>query len=307
MSKHNRNNNPTFRPNQHLFQKDDHQHLNQYGQDPHERDRELLRAIFGKESTANDPLAALDRIANQSSKTVKELRSMREAFVDFRDDHTAIAALMTCAILAIGNEEEQKALRDYLNDDEDETPDDQESQDTSTPNSDDHSRTRPEKGNDAVKYALRTDFDMNAIMRAAIDATEEDPTTVRKVTEAIVACLKHHMEAHSFTAKRFMSELDKAVRKRAEGGSDPTDFDAVVAVVKNALPAIVAAVADTTGFDRTVVDRIAFSELLAAKKTLIKTSRVASGSEARQMMDELEKADLRGTSGRRDANGVEVE
>ena len=47
--------------------------------------------------------------------------------------------------------------------------------------------------------------------------------------------------------------------------------------------------------------------VLAAKKTLTNSSRVASGSEARQMMDELEKADLRGTSGRRDANGVEVE
>ena len=305
MSKHNRNNNPTFRPNQHLFQKDGHQHLNQRGQDQHER--ELLRAIFGKESTANDSLAVLDRIANQGSKTVKELRSMREGFADFRDDLTSIAALMTCAILAIGNEEEQKALRDYLDDNEDETPDDQESQDTNTPNSDDHSKKGPEKDADTVKYALRTDFDMNAIMHAAIDTTEEDPDTVRKVTEAIVACLKHHMEAHSFTAKRFMSELDKAVRKRAAGGSNPTDFDDAVAVVKNALPAIVAAVADTTGFDRTVVDRIAFSELLAAKKTLVNTSRVASGSEARQMMDNLQKADLRGAHGKRDVNGVEVE
>ncbi len=307
MSKHNRNNNPTFRPNQHLFQKDGHQHLNQRGQDQHEHERELLRAIFGGESTANDSLAALDRIANQGSKIVQELRSMREAFADFRDDLTAIAALMTCAILAIGNEEEQKALRDYLDDDEDETPDDQESQDTGTSNSDDHSKQGPEKDTDTVKYALRTDFDMNAIMRTAIDATEEDPTTVRKVTEAIVAYLKRQMETPSFTAKRFMSELDKAVRKRAAGVSDLTDFDAAVDVVKNALSTIVAAVADTTGFDRTVVDRIAFSELLAAKKMLVNTSRVASGSEARQMMDDLQKADLRGARSGRDVNGVEVQ
>ena len=302
MSKHNRNNNPTFRPNQHLFQRDGHQHLNQRGQDPHERDRELLRAIFGKESTANDPLAALDRIANQGSKTVKELRSMREAFDDFRDDLTAIAALITCAILAIGNEEEQDALRAFL--DEDEAPDDQESQDT---NSDDHSRTRPGKGTDTVKYALRTDFDMNAIMRAAIDVTEEAPATVRTITETLVAYLKSQLKTQSSTAKRFMNELDKAVRKRTEGGSDPTDFDAAVAVVKNALPAVVAAVSDITGFDRAVVDRIAFAELLAAKRVLVSSSRVATGSEARQMMDELEKADLRGAHGKPDTNGVEVE
>ena len=255
-----------------------------------------------KESTANDPLAALDRIANQGSKTVKELRSMREAFDDFRDDLTAIAALITCAILAIGNEEEQDALRAFL--DEDEAPDDQESQDT---NSDDHSRTRPGKGTDTVKYALRTDFDMNAIMRAAIDVTEETPATVRTITETLAAYLKRQLKTQSSTAKRFMNELDKAVRKRTEGGSDPTDFDAAVAVVKNALPAVVAAVSDITGFDRTVVDRIAFAELLAAKRVLVSSSRVATGSEARQMMDELEKADLRGAHGKPDTNGVEVE
>ncbi len=159
----------------------------------------------------------------------------------------------------------------------------------------------------SLDNALRTDFDLNAIMRAAIDATEEDPAAVRKITEAIVACLKHHMETPSFTAKRFMGELDKATRKRVVGGSNPTDFDAAVAVVKNALPTIVAAVADTTGFDRTVVDRIAFSELLAAKKMLVNTSRVASGSDARKMMDDLQKADLRGAHGEPDTNGVEVE
>ena len=104
-----------------------------------------------------------------------------------------------------------------------------------------------------------------------------------------------------------MNELDKAVRKRTEGGSDPTDFDAAVAVVKNALPAIVAAVSDITGFDRAVVDRIAFAELLAAKRVLVSSSRVATGSEARRMMDELEKADLRGAHGKPDMNGVEVE
>ena len=307
MSEHNRNNNPTFRPNQHLFQKDDHQHLNQHGQDPHERDSELLRAIFGKESTANDPIAALERIANQGSKTVKELRSMREAFDDFRDDLTAIAALMTCAILAIGNEEEQKALREYLDDDEDETPEDQQSQDTDTPNSDGHSCTRPGKGTDTLKYALRSDFDMNEVMRAAIDVTEETPATVRTITETLAAYLKRQLKTQSSTAKRFMNELDKAVRKRTEGGSDPTDFDAAVAVVKNALPAAVAAVSDITGFNRAVVDRIAFAELLAAKRVLVSSSRVATGSEARQMMDELEKADLRGAHGKPDTNGVEVE
>ena len=104
-----------------------------------------------------------------------------------------------------------------------------------------------------------------------------------------------------------MNKLDKAVRKRTEGGSDPTDFDAVVAVVKNALPAVVATVSDITGFDRAVVDRIAFAELLAAKRVLVSSSRVATGSEARRMMDELEKADLRGAHGKPDTNGVEVE
>jgi hypothetical protein len=75
MSKHNRNNNPTFRPNQHLFQKM-HQHLNQHGQTSAVRTStstsgELLRAIFGGESTANDSLAALDRIANQAARSFR--------------------------------------------------------------------------------------------------------------------------------------------------------------------------------------------------------------------------------------------
>ncbi len=302
MSKH--NNNSTFRTNNHQFPQKGNRRRSDFGQ--YECDHELLRAIFCKESTVNDLLTVLDRIANQGSKTVKELRSMRESFADFRDDLTSIAALMTCAVLAIGNEKEQKALRDYLDDNE--TPNDQENQDTSTPGSDDQSKPEPEKPKtDTAKYALRTEFDMNAIMRAAIDATEEDPATVRKITEAIVACLKRRMETHSFTTKRFMGELDKAVRKRAAGDSDPTDFDAAIALVKNTLPVIDAAVADATGFDRTVVDRIAFSELLAAKKMLINTSCVASGSEAQQMIDSLQKADLRGTNVGRDANGVEVQ
>ena len=148
---------------------------------------------------------------------------------------------------------------------------------------------------------------MNEVMRAAIDATEEAPATVRTITEALVAYLKRQLKTQSSTAKRFMDELDKAVRKRTEGGYDPTDFDAAVAVVKNALPAAVAAVSDITGFDRAVVDRIAFAELLAAKRVLVSSSRVATGSEARQMMDELEKADLRGAHGKPDTNGVEVE
>ena len=302
MSKHNRNNNPTFRPNQHLFQRDDRKRSDPSQFNQHERDRELLRAIFRDEITANDLLAALDSITREGNRTVKELRSMREAFADFRNDLTSIAALMTCVVLAIGNEEEQEALRDFLS--EDATPDDQESQKT---NSADHSRTQSEKAPDTLKYALRTDFDMNAIMYAAIDATEEAPATVRTITEAIVAYLKRQLKTQSSPAKCFMDELDKAVRKRTEGGSDPTDFDAAVAVVKNALPAIVAAVSDITGFDRAVVDRIAFAELLVAKRVLVSSSRVATGSEARQMMDELEKADLRGAHGKPDTNGVEVE
>ncbi len=55
-------------------------------------------------------------------------------------------------------------------------------------------------------------------------------------------------------------------------GFRPYGLDAAVDVVKNALPAFVAAVADTTGFDRTVVDRIAFSEAAGCQEMLVNTS-----------------------------------
>ncbi|MDD3513713.1 MAG: hypothetical protein PHV21_06900 [Synergistaceae bacterium] len=263
------------------------------------QDRELLRAIFRDEITDNDVLAAFDRIAIQGSKTVKELRSMRKAFDDFRDDLTTIAALMTCAVLAVGNKDEQDALRNMLDsDDEDE--------DETEPQQDNPSGAKVD-GSDVpiVKYALRTDIDMNEVMRAAIAATEEDPATVGKVTEAIVAYLKSQMKSGSFLAKRFMAELDAATVKRVKGSTDPTDFDPVVTVIKVALTSIVTAVADATEIDRTVVDRIAFAELLAVKKMLVNTSRVTTGEEAERMVQDL--TETRKTQDSCDANGVEVE
>ena len=304
MSKHNRNNNPTFRPNQHLFQKDNHKHLS--AREQHDQDRELLRAIFRDEITANDVLAALDNIAKESSRSVKELHSMREAFDEFRSGFTSIAALMTCAVLAVGNKDEQDALRNMLDSDDDDEAEPDEQNDRSA--ADDHRALKPSGCGDdvpVVKYALRTDIDMNEVMRAAIAATEEDPATVRNVTEAIVAYLKTQMKSGSFLAKRFMAELDAVTVRRVKGSTDPADFDPVVTVVKVALPSIVTAVADATEIDRTVVDRIAFAELLAAKKMLVNTARVTTGEEAERMIQDLTVAETKGKT--RDANGVEVE
>lgn len=289
MGKHNRTSNSNFNPNSHKYQ--------QEGQ----RGGNSGVSHNGRTNTE----ALLEKLISSGSETNKLLRDMKRALKECELDVMTGLTVSEICTLAIDDKDLTDELRSILmGHDEDETPDDQECQD---PNSDDHNRTRSEKGSDTVKYALRTDFDMNAIMHAAIDATEEAPATVRTITETIVAYLKRQLKTQSSTAKRFMDELDKAVRKRAEGGSDHTDFDAAVAVVKNALPTVVAAVADITSFDRVVVDRIAFSELLAAKRILVNSSRVATGSEARQMMDELEKADLRGAHGKPDTNGVEVE
>jgi len=113
------------------------------------------------------------------------------------------------------------------------------------------------------------------------------------------------MKSGSFLAKRFMAELDAATVKRVKGSTDPTDFDPVVTVIKVALTSIVTAVADATEIDRTVVDRIAFAELLAAKKMFVNTSRVTTGEEAERMVQDLTVAETKGKT--RDANGVEVE
>ena len=80
MSKHNRSNNPTFRPNQHLFQKDNHKHLSVPEQN--NQDRELLRAIFRDEITDNDVLAAFDRI--DSNKDGRVSKAEFDAFQPMR-------------------------------------------------------------------------------------------------------------------------------------------------------------------------------------------------------------------------------
>ena len=289
MGKHNRITNSNFNPNSHKYQQEDR--------------RSGHSSVLRNAGPSTEAL--LEKLISAGNETCRLLRDIKHALKEFDLDVMTGLTVSEICTLAIGDKQLTDELRSILmGHDEDETPDDQEIQKT---NSDGHSRTRSEKAPGTVKYALRTDFDMNAIMRAAIDATEEAPATVRTITEALVAYLKRQLKTQASNAKCFMNKLDKAVRKRTEGGSDPTDFDAAVAVVKNALPAVVAAVSDITGFDRAVVDRIAFAELLAAKKTLINTSRVATGSEARQMMDELEKADLRGAHGKPDTNGVEVE
>jgi hypothetical protein len=86
---------------------------------------------------------------------------------------------MTCAVLAIGNEEEQKALREYLDDDEDETPEDQQSQDTERPTV--MATAAPGRGRVPTPSSTpcAPTIDMNEVMRAAIDATEEGLATVR--------------------------------------------------------------------------------------------------------------------------------
>ena len=289
MGKHNRITNSNFNPNSHQYQQEDR--------------RCGHSSVLRNAGPSTEAL--LEKLISAGNETCRLLRDIKHALKEFDLDVMTGLTVSEICTLAIGDKQLTDELRSILmGRDEDETPDDQESQDT---NSDGHSRTRPGKAPDTVKYALRTDFDMNAIMRAAIDVTEETPATVRTITETLAAYLKRQLKTQSSTAKRFMNELDKAVRKRTEGGSDPTDFDAAVAVVKNALPAAVAAVSDITGFNRAVVDRIAFAELLAAKRVLVSSSRVATGSEARRMMDELEKADLRGAHGKPDMNGVEVE
>ena len=289
MGKHNRTSNSNFNPNSHKYQQEGRRGGNS--------------GVSRNGGTNTEAL--LEKLISAGNETSKLLRDMKRVLKEFELDVMTGLTVSEICTLAIGDKQLTDELRSILmGRNEDETPEDQESQKT---NSADHSCTRSEKAPDTVKYALRTDFDMNAIMRAAIDATEEAPATVRTITETLVAYLKSQLKTQSSTAKRFMDELDKAVRKRTEGGSDPTDFDDAIAVLKNALPAVVAAVSDITGFDRTVVDRIAFAELLAAKRVLVSSSRVATGSEARQMMDELEKADLRGAHGKPDTNGVEVE
>lgn len=289
MGKHNRITNSNFNPNSHKYQQEDR--------------RSGHSSVLRNAGPSTEAL--LEKLISAGNETCRLLRDIKHALKEFDLDVMTGLTVSEICTLAIGDKQLTDELRSILmGHDEDETPDDQEIQKT---NSDGHSRTRSEKAPGTVKYALRTDFDMNAIMRAAIDATEEAPATVRTITEALVAYLKRQLKTQSSNAKCFMNKLDKAVRKRTEGGSDPTDFDAVVAVVKNALPAVVATVSDITGFDRAVVDRIAFAELLAAKRVLVSSSRVATDSEARRMMDELEKADLRGAHGKPDTNGVEVE
>ena len=280
-----KNNRSHFNPNGHQYQQEARRYYN--------RDRHDQRgSSTGGPDSSDFQLDTLDALARTSKETVKELRNLNRAFHDFCDGLTSVHALLTSAILAVGNEAEQDALREYLFDeDEDERP----SGDSTKP------AEPAADSRDTIKYALRADFNMNEIMHAAIDSTDEEGTTVRKVTEGIVAYLKRPTEPRSFTTKRFMDELNKAVRKRAESTADLTDFDAAVAVVKNALPEIVAAVSEITGVERTVVDRIAFAELLAARKMLVNSSCVASGDEAERMI-----RDLKGQV-KPDANGVEVE
>jgi len=208
MSKHNRNNNPNFRPPDHQYPKDNRQVRGRATSDQprseaeREHDRELLRAIFGKEITANRILDALEDIATQGRQTVKALDAMQIGFIDYRKNLTSVAALMTCAVLAVGNKDEQDPLREFLDseDDAEDSSDPDEQDDHSA--ADDHSSDVP-----VVKYALRTDIDMNEVMRAAIAATEEDPATVRNVTEAIVAYLKTQMKSGSFSCCQFNLNL----------------------------------------------------------------------------------------------------
>ena len=310
MSKHNRNNNPNFRPTDHQFPKDNCRRNDQRGntdqprsEAEREHDRELLRAIFGKEITANRIMDALKDIATQGKQTVKVLDEMQKSFIDYRENLTSIAALMTCAVLSIGNDEEQAALRDYLDcEDED--------SETAVDNHGGNTTDAPDASDvPVVKYALRTDIDMNELMRAAIAATEEDPATVRKVTEAIAAYFKTQMKTSSRLAKRFMAELDAVTMKRVEGSEDPADFDPVVSVLKVSLPTTVTAVADATEIDRTTVDRIVFAELIAFKKMLV-NSRVLIGEEAERMVEGVTVTETHKTQTGRstcDINGVEVE
>ena len=312
MSKHNRNNTPNFRPTDHQFPQDNRQARGKAAnaQTPdrprseaeREHDRELLRAIFGKEITANRILDALEDIATQGKQTVKALDAMQQSFLDYRENLTSIAALMTCAVLAIGNEEEQAALREFLDEDDDDDSTDDASTEDGNKNPDAKEAKTKEH---TVKFALRTDIDMNELMRAAIAATDEDRATVRKVTEGISAYLKTQMDSHSRLAMRFMAELDEATRKRVDGSTDPADFEPVVNVIKVALPTIVTAVADTTEIDRTVVDRIAFAELMTFKK-MLNNSTVTTGEEAEKMVEGIGvgMTEARST---RDSNGVEVE
>lgn len=217
-------------------------------------------------------LKALTALVKTTQDAVRELRSLSRAVREFREDMHAAHALLTCTTLAIGDEDEQELIRKAIYDEPDEAK-----------------KTAADAAeHDTVKYALRTDFNMNEIMRAASTATDEAPSVVRKATEAIVAYLKRQLEKQTPAAKTFMDELDDAVFRRSLGSADPADFDTAVAVVKNALPAIVAAVSEATGIHRTVVDRIAFAELIEAKRVLVETSRVVSGEEAKRIMDELE-------------------
>ena len=308
MSKHNRNNNSNFRPTDHQYPKDNRRRNDQRGnadkslsqprsEAERGRDRELLRAIFGKEITANRILDALEDIATQGKQTVKVLDEMQKDFIDYRENLTSIAALMTCAVLAVGNDEEQAALRDFLDseDDDEDAPDDATKPDGKA------DTAKADNPKPTVKFALRTDIDMNELMRAAIAATDEDRATVRKVIEAVAAYLKIQMNSHSRLATRFMAELDEATMKKVNGSTDPADFEPVVNALKVALPTIVTAVADATEIDRTTVDRIVFAELIAFKKMLL-NSRVSTGEEAERMVEGV--TETRSTC---DANGVEVE
>lgn len=319
MSKHNRNNNPNFRPTDHQYPQDNRQARGKAAsaQTPNhprseaerDRDRELLRAIFGEEITANRIMDALKDIATQGKQTVKALDEMQKSFIDYRENLTSIAALMTCAVLAIGNEEEQTALREFL--DEDDDSNDQDGSDATEPKQtvNKNGDAKADHSPSTVKFALRTDIDMNELMRAAIAATEEDSATVRKVTEGLSAYLKTQMSTKSRLAMRFMAELDEATRKRVEGSTDPADFEPVVNVLKVSLPTIVTAVADATEIDRTTVDRIAFAELIAFKKMLV-NSRVSIGEEAERMVESVTVTETHKTQAGRstcDINGVEVE
>lgn len=246
MSKHNRNNNPNFRPTDHQYPQDNRRvrdkaagAANSQTSNPsrseaeRDRDRELLRAIFGEEITANRIMDALKDIATQGKQTVRALDAMQKSFIDYRENLTSIAALMTCAVLAIGNEEEQTALREFLDSDDEDSETTVDNHGGETAKADANTPGAPAgSASPVVKYALRTDIDMNELMRAAFVATEEDPATVRKVTEAIAAYFKTQMKTSSRLAKRFMAELDAVTMKRVEGSTDPADFDAVVNVIK---------------------------------------------------------------------------
>ena len=87
MSKHNRNNNPNFRPTDHQYPQDNRQARGKAAsaQTPNhprseaerDRDRELLRAIFGEEITANRIMDALKDIATQVMSAAIDVRFSR--------------------------------------------------------------------------------------------------------------------------------------------------------------------------------------------------------------------------------------